>query len=798
MAFQDFDIIQERRRQERQRALKKNITIALVAILVIAGIAAAVALAFVSVQNNAGNSKKKENTGDSNNSHEHKSNDQPHPSTPAATPPPSPKPSSPKAQKVPEPFPKPSSLPALSPKLSPAPAPSRKPPSSAPAPSPKVSPAPAPSRKPPSSAPAPSPKLSPAPAPSPKLSPAPAPFHKPPSSAPAPSPFRKSPISSPVPSPKVSPAPAPFRNPPSSAPAPSPKLSPAPAPFRKPPSSAPAPSPKPSSSTPAQSPAPIPSLPPFPAPALTPSAAPEGNVTHAKLVTSFCEGSTYTSLCAETLTKKIALNPKLATEPKELVKSSIASTTEELDKAFAKASTIVLNTELERRAFDVCKEVVANAKEELQSSADRVGTIVPGKLPTNGDLTNWLSAVISYHETCVDSFPEGPLKHEFEATLNNSEVHTSNSLSMVRRLAGLMNLQQDKPIPKRRLLETGFPLLAKDGLPSWMNHEERRLLKEEKDDMPIPNVTVAQDGTGNFRTINEALVAMPPKYEGRYVIFVKKGIYAETVIVTKNMANLTMYGEGSQKSIITGDKNFVDGIPTYHTATFAVGAPGFMAKSMGFRNTAGPSKHQAVAARVSGDRAVFLNCRFEGFQDTLYAQTHRQFYRSCVITGTIDFIFGDAAAVFQNCLIYVRQPNPNQKNIVTAQGRKDKYETTGFVLQNCKILPDEPFKPAANRFKSYLGRPWKQYSRTIIMESQIEGFIEPAGWLEWEGDFALNTLFYGEFNNTGPGARTDRRVKWAGRRDINREEAKRYTVGTFLKGAWVKEAGASVRMELGS
>ncbi|MBA0690418.1 hypothetical protein Goari_008093, partial [Gossypium aridum] len=144
------------------------------------------------------------------------------------------------------------------------------------------------------------------------------------------------------------------------------------------------------------------------------------------------------------------------------------------------------------------------------------------------------------------------------------------------------------------------------------------------------------------------------------------------------------------------------------------------------------------------------------------------------------------------------KPNDNQKNIVTAQGRKDKLETTGIVIQNSKILPEEPFKPLAKQFKNYLGRPWKVYSRTIIMETLIEDFIDPAGWLEWEGDFALSTLFYGEFNNTGPGARTDGRVKWAGRRDINREEAQKYTVETFLKGTWVKEAGAPVRMGLGS
>ncbi|CAL9027561.1 unnamed protein product, partial [Prunus brigantina] len=154
---------------------------------------------------------------------------------------------------------------------------------------------------------------------------------------------------------------------------------------------------------------------------------------------------------------------------------------------------------------------------------------------------------------------------------------------------------------------------------------------------------------------------------------------------------------------------------------------GFVAKSMGFRNTAGPEKHQAVAARVQADRAIFLNCRFEGYQDTLYAQTHRQFYKSCVISGTVDFIFGDAAAIFQNCLIYVRKPMENQQNIVTAQGRADKQETTGIVLQDCKIMPDKDLEPVKSQFKTYLGRPWKEFSRTIVMDSTIEDLIHPDG-----------------------------------------------------------------------
>lgn len=99
---------------------------------------------------------------------------------------------------------------------------------------------------------------------------------------------------------------------------------------------------------------------------------------------------------------------------------------------------------------------------------------------------------------------------------------------------------------------------------------------------------------------------------------------------------------------------------------------GFLGRDMGCRNTASAEKHQAVAAKVQADRAVFVNCAFEGYQDTLYAQTNRQFYRDCTISGTIDFIFGDAAAVFQNCTMVVRKPLENQKNIVTAQARQNR------------------------------------------------------------------------------------------------------------------------------
>lgn len=219
---------------------------------------------------------------------------------------------------------------------------------------------------------------------------------------------------------------------------------------------------------------------------------------------------------------------------------------------------------------------------------------------------------------------------------------------------------------------------------------------------------------------------------------------------------------------------------------------GFVAKSIGFQNTAGPEGHQAVALRVQSDMSAFYNCRIDGYQDSLYVQAHRQFYRNCVISGTVDFIFGDAAAVIQNCLIIVRKPGPNQKNAVTAQGRVDKHETTGIVIQNCRIVPEQKLYAERLSVPTYLGRPWKEYSRTIIMQSTIGDLIQPAGWMEWEGNFALDTLYYAEYANRGAGASTNQRVKWKGHKVItNKNELLQFTPGPFLQGnLWLPNTGA--------
>ncbi|KAG2584247.1 probable pectinesterase/pectinesterase inhibitor 13 [Panicum virgatum] len=357
--------------------------------------------------------------------------------------------------------------------------------------------------------------------------------------------------------------------------------------------------------------------------------------------------------------------------------------------------------------------------------------------------------------------------------------------------------RDDSPAPdssrRRRLLGVEDD----DDTPPWVKGPERRLLKGSNFQSRLtPNVVVAKDGSGKFKTINDALNAMPAKYTGRYLIYVKQGVYEEYVTITRAMENVTMYGDGAMKTIITGSRNFADGLTTYKTATFNAQGDGFIAIALGFRNTAGAAKHQAVALLVQSDRSIFLNCRMEAYQDTLYAHSKAQFYRNCVVSGTIDFVFGDAAAVFQNCILVLRRPMDSQQNIATAQGRADGRESTGFVFQYCRFTAEAALRDASRpAIRSYLARPWREFSRTLIMESEIPAFIDRAGYLPWNGDFGLKTLWYAEYANRGPGADTAGRVTWPGyKKVISKDEAAKFTVQSFLHAEpWLKPAGAPVK-----
>lgn len=219
-------------------------------------------------------------------------------------------------------------------------------------------------------------------------------------------------------------------------------------------------------------------------------------------------------------------------------------------------------------------------------------------------------------------------------------------------------------------------------------------------------------------------------------------------------------------------------------------AEDFIARDIGIENTAGPEKHQAVALRVQADKVIFYNCAMHAYQDTLYVHTMRQFYRDCVVSGTIDFVFGDAAAVFQGCTFLVRKPLPNQQCIVTAHGRKERRQPSALIIQKCTIKADKDLEPVKKQYRSFLGRPWKEYSRTLIMDSYIDNVIDPQGWLPWNGDWGLKTCFYSEVNNNGPGSDKSKRVKWRGIKNITPQHAASYTAGRFLLGdRWIKPTG---------
>jgi pectin methylesterase-like acyl-CoA thioesterase len=214
---------------------------------------------------------------------------------------------------------------------------------------------------------------------------------------------------------------------------------------------------------------------------------------------------------------------------------------------------------------------------------------------------------------------------------------------------------------------------------------------------------------------------------------------------------------------------------------------GFIARGMSILNSAGPDKGQAVALLVAADRAVVYQCEIKANQDTLFTHSNRQFYSDDDISGTVDFIFGNSAAVFQGCDIQGRAPAPGQVDVVTAQSRDDPNQNTGFSIHRCRITG----APDIGKTPVYLGRPWRKYARVVVMKSYMDGSVSPAGWLAWSDPSALNTLYYGEYRNSGPGAGTSRRVRWNGvHTSMSTAEAMEFTVAKLISGdSWLGNTG---------
>lgn len=247
-------------------------------------------------------------------------------------------------------------------------------------------------------------------------------------------------------------------------------------------------------------------------------------------------------------------------------------------------------------------------------------------------------------------------------------------------------------------------------------------------------ITVAQDGSGEFTGIQEAINAIRDFTPAPVRIIVKNGIYHEKLVIPQWKTDITLSGESRDSTIISwGDYSGKGPINTFTSYTVKVSGNGFTAENITFVNSAGPVG-QAVALHVDADRCVFRNCRIIGNQDSLFAsgKNSRQYYEDCYIEGTTDFIFGSATAVFRNCTIH------SKKNSYITAASTTADQEYGFVFFNCRLTA------APEAAEVYLGRPWRDHARTVFINCHMGEHILPEGWHNWSRPGAEKTSFYAE------------------------------------------------------
>ncbi len=288
-------------------------------------------------------------------------------------------------------------------------------------------------------------------------------------------------------------------------------------------------------------------------------------------------------------------------------------------------------------------------------------------------------------------------------------------------------------------------------------------------------LVVAADGSARYKTVQEAIMAVPAgSADNPVIIRIKPGVYKELIYVQREKRFFKLIGENAERTVLTYDLNAnligKDGKPigTFRTPSTMIDADDFTAENITFENSAGPMG-QALAIRVDGDRVVFRNCRFLGWQDTILLNRGRHYFENCYIAGHVDFIFGGATAFFESCHIHILKDG-----YITAASTPDN-QPFGFVFSNCKITGE------SSAVKTYLGRPWRAFSSVIYLHTEMSEVVRPAGWHNWNFPEREKTARYAEFKSRGPGAKPRERVTWS--RQLTKSEAKAITVPKVLGGA---------------
>lgn len=276
-------------------------------------------------------------------------------------------------------------------------------------------------------------------------------------------------------------------------------------------------------------------------------------------------------------------------------------------------------------------------------------------------------------------------------------------------------------------------------------------------------IVVARDGTGDFRTLTEALERPRAFMDYTVTIYVRNGIYKEKVIVPSWLENIEIVGEDRDKTVITYDDHAnINKMGTFRTYTVKVEGSYITFKNLTVENNA-PQLGQAVALHTEGDRLKFVHCRFLGNQDTVYtgAKFTRLYFKDCYIEGTTDFIFGPSTALFEDCVIH------SKRNSYITAASTPKEARYGYVFRHCRLTAEPDVD------KVYLGRPWRPYAYTLFIACELGRHILPAGWHNWGEQSNEETARYLEYKNTGEGAHASERVPWS--RQLTTEEAEAVT-----------------------
>ena len=292
-----------------------------------------------------------------------------------------------------------------------------------------------------------------------------------------------------------------------------------------------------------------------------------------------------------------------------------------------------------------------------------------------------------------------------------------------------------------------------------------------------PNGGGGITSTDNFVTVQQALDHAPEAPHGRIYISIVPGTYHERINVTQNRPRVTLLGLGKSPEdvVITASQNAKSAGGTFFTETAEIDGDNFEADNLTFANEAGPTG-QAVAAAVRSDRAIFKHCRFLGDQDTLFADYGRQYYLDTYIVGGTDFIFGNATAVFDHSELHQLR-----NGYLTAQSRTAPEQTTGYVITNSRVTNNPGTGPDGNPLTFHLGRPWRLYSRVVVMNTELPTDLAPEGWSLWNSkDPKTLKAFYATYNNSGPGWRPAQLAPWS--HQLTAKEASAFTPETFLRG----------------